>query len=124
MNRDSFGVKKMNEMISLCGLLCSDCPAFVATKNNDDNKRKEVAELWYRQYNVKLKMEDINCSGCLSDSEPLFCHCRVCEVRRCAKNKGIENCAHCEEYACEILEKIFKMDPETKKRLDKIRSGI
>jgi hypothetical protein len=114
----------MEEMVSFCGLLCNECGAFIATKNNDDKKRKEVAELWHKEFNVEIKLEEINCSGCLSDSEPLFKHCKVCEVRKCGKEKAIENCAHCDEYACEKLEKIFQMASETKKRLDKIRSKL
>lgn len=112
----------MDEMISFCGLLCNECGAFLATKNNDDAKRAEVAQLWYKAYKVDLKPEDINCSGCLSDAEPLFMHCRVCQVRKCGSARGIENCAHCDQYVCEELEKIFQMAPETKKRLDQIRS--
>jgi len=114
----------MDEMVSVCGLLCNECPAFVATKNNDDAKRAEVAELWRKAYKVDLKPEDINCSGCLSDAEPLFMHCRVCQVRKCGKAKAVENCAHCDRYACEELKKIFQMAPETKKRLDRIRCSL
>ena len=109
-------------MVSCCGLLCSECGAFVATKNDDDAKRAEVAELWSKGYEVDLKPEDINCSGCLSDTEPLFGHCKVCEVRKCAREKAIENCARCDEYACEQLKGIHKMAPDAKERLDGIRS--
>ena len=114
----------MDEMVSFCGLLCNECPAFIATKNNDDAKRAEVAELWHKTYKVHLKPEDIDCTGCLSDAEPLFSHCRVCQVRKCGRAKAIENCAYCDQYACEELEKIFQMAPETKRRLDQIRTEI
>jgi len=114
----------MNEIVSFCGLLCNECGAFIATKNDDDKKREEVAQLWIKEYNVDIKPEEINCTGCLSDSEPLFRHCKVCEVRKCGREKGIKNCAYCDEYACERLEKILQMAPETKKRLDKIKSTL
>jgi len=114
----------MEEMVSFCGLLCSECGAFIATQNDDDEKRAEVAQLWSKGYGVDLKPEDINCSGCLSDTEPLFGHCQVCEIRKCAREKDIENCAHCDEYACEKLEKIFQMVPDAKKRLDQIQSTL
>ena len=32
------------EMIAVCELDCSKCGAFLATKENDDKKRAEVAE--------------------------------------------------------------------------------
>ena len=114
----------MNETISFCGLLCNECGAFIATKNDDDTKRAEVAETWSKQYDVPIKPEDINCLGCLSESEPLFSHCRVCEIRKCGKAKAIQNCAHCDDYACEKLERIFQMAPDAKKRLDQIKSEL
>ena len=112
----------MNEMISFCGLLCNECGAFVATRDDDDEKRAEVAEQWSNGYNADIKPEDINCDGCLSGSERLFNHCKVCVIRKCGKEKSIANCAYCDEYACENLEKIFQMVPDTKKQLDEIRN--
>lgn len=114
----------MDEVVSFCGLLCNECGAFIATKNDDDAQRAEVAETWSKQYDVAITPEDINCTGCLSESEPLFGHCRVCEIRKCGKAKAIENCGQCDEYTCEKLEKIFQMAPETKKRLDDIKSRL
>ncbi len=112
----------MNEMISFCGLLCNECGAFIATRDDDDEKRAEVAEQWSNGCNADIKPEDINCDGCLSGSERLFNHCKVCVIRKCGKEKSIANCAYCDEYACEKLEKIFQMVPDTKKQLDEIRN--
>ena len=109
-------------MISFCGLLCNECGAFIATRDDDDEKRAEVAEQWSNGYNADIKPEDINCDGCLSGSERLFNHCKVCVIRKCGKEKSIANCAYCDEYACEKLEKIFQMVPDTKKQLDEIRN--
>lgn len=36
----------MKEMIAVCGLDCSQCGAFLATKENDDKKRAKVAQEW------------------------------------------------------------------------------
>jgi hypothetical protein len=114
----------MNQMTSMCGLICSDCDAFIATQNNDDEKRSEVAKGWSEQYKAEIKPEDINCDGCISDSDCHFMHCQVCEIRKCGKEKGIVNCAHCDEYACEKLEEFFKMVPDAKKHLDTINSEL
>ena len=114
----------MSEMISCCGLVCSQCGAFIATRDDDDARRAEVAQQWSTQYNVDIKPEDINCKGCLSDIEPIFGHCRVCEIRKCAKDNAVVNCAHCDEYSCEKLDKFFQMVPDTKKRLDDINSAL
>lgn len=112
----------MEEMIAFCGLLCSECGAFLATKNDDDEKRKEVAQIWSKEYDSDLSPEDINCDGCLSESNNLFNYLKVCEIRKCGKEKSVLNCAHCDEYSCEKLEKFFQTVPGAKERLDKIRS--
>ena len=116
--------RRMDKMISFCGLLCNECGAFIAKKNDDDKKRVEVAQLWSKQYNTDIKPEDINCDGCISGSECLFNHCKVCEVRKCGKEKGIANCAYCDEYPCEKLEEFFQILPDARKRLDEIRSRL
>ncbi len=35
----------MKKMIGFCGINCSECPAFLATQNDDDIERKKVAVL-------------------------------------------------------------------------------
>ena len=62
----------MKEMIALCGLVCNECGAFLATKENDDQKRAEVAQEWSRLFKFEIKPEDINCNGCQSDGGRLF----------------------------------------------------
>jgi len=31
----------MKEMIACCGLVCTECPAYIATQNGDDKLRKK-----------------------------------------------------------------------------------
>ncbi|KUK85723.1 MAG: Uncharacterized protein XE03_1923 [candidate division TA06 bacterium 34_109] len=31
----------MDKMIAFCGLICTECPAFIATQKNDDIERKK-----------------------------------------------------------------------------------
>ena len=114
----------MEQMVSFCGLACHECGAFLATKADDDKKRKEVAKLWSEMYKSDIKSEDINCDGCLQDEGELFSHCAVCEIRKCGKDKGVVNCAHCPDYACEKLERFLQLVPEAKERLEKVRSKL
>ncbi len=114
----------MEEMIAICGINCHECGAYLATINDDDQKRAEVAELWSKEYKTELKPEDINCEGCLSDGENLFSHPKVCEIRKCGREKGVVNCAHCSDYVCEKLEKFFQMVPAAKNQLEEIRSKL
>jgi len=114
----------MNSMIAYCGLNCAECGAYQATLANDDAKRKEVAELWSKEYHTAIKPADINCDGCLAVSDNIFSHCRVCEVRLCGIRKKVINCAHCEKFVCEKLEKFFQMAPFLRETLNQIRAGL
>lgn len=114
----------MNEMIAFCGLDCHQCGAFLATRDNDDNKRREVADLWSREYGGNIRAQDINCDGSISEGGILFSHCEVCEMRKCGQERGLTNCAYCSEYPCANLTEFFTMAPESKTRLDRVRAGI
>ena len=114
----------MDELVAFCGLICSNCGAFLATKNNDDEKRIEVAKLWSKEYRSEIKPEDINCDGCISDEGNLFNYCKICEIRKCGKEKGVVNCAYCDDYFCQKLEKFFEMVPAAKQQLDDIKSKL
>jgi len=113
----------MTEMIAYCGLACHNCVAYQATLSDDNSKRQEIAGLWSTMYGSDLEPGDINCAGCLSRKEPLFAHCRVCDVRRCAEERGLDNCARCADYACDKLESFFELAPEAKVRLEEIRAN-
>jgi Protein of unknown function (DUF3795) len=114
----------MEKMMAFCGVNCHECPTFLATKANDDEKRAEVAQLWSKEFGANIKPEDINCNGCVSDSGVLFGHCQTCEIRKCALEKETENCAHCSDYSCEKLNTVLDTTPDAKKRLDEIRAAI
>jgi hypothetical protein len=46
-------------MIAVCGLGCYECGAFLATKENDDQKRAKVAQEWSKLFKLEVKPEDI-----------------------------------------------------------------
>ena len=108
----------MEEMIAYCGLLCHECEAFLATKNDDDKKRIKVAKQWSKQHNTLFERQDINCDGCKSQTGQLFKYCRTCEVRQCAMEKEIENCG-----CCKKLSPNFRVAPGLKERLDAFKSN-
>ena len=113
----------MVEITAICGLPCHECGAYQATRDGDDVRRAEVAKEWSQMYGAEIKPEDINCGGCTTGGV-LFQHCTVCEIRKCGVARGVVNCAHCEDYACEKLEEFFKMVPDCRTRLDGVRSGL
>jgi hypothetical protein len=112
----------MEKMVAYCGITCTDCPAFVATHHDDDAERAKVAKMWSEHFEVNLQPGEINCDGCLADSDRLFNHCRVCEIRSCGQERAVVNCAQCDDYGCEKLIKFLDMVPEAKETLEQIRA--
>ena len=114
----------MNKIVAYCGIVCSDCGAFIATKNNDNSKRKAVAEEWSKAYGRTMKPEDINCTGCTTPSGKKIGHTSVCEIRNCGTEKKVVNCAYCADYVCEKLGGFFQRAPQLKANLDEIKKGL
>jgi predicted nucleic acid binding AN1-type Zn finger protein len=98
----------MAEMIAYCGLLCNECPAYLATVEDDDAARASVAEQWSTEQ-WPLTPDDICCDGCTSESGRLLSFCADCSTRNCAREHGVANCAYCDDFPCEGLEKHWEM---------------
>jgi len=115
--------KEAKKMIAKCGLVCTECPAYIATQKNDDVLREETAKKWSAMFKADIKAGDINCDGCQSEGPRLFQHCNECEFRKCAREKKVSTCAACPEYACEKLEAFLVQVPEAKAVLEGLRQG-
>jgi hypothetical protein len=119
----------MADMIAYCGLICHTCPIYAATRQeNKDEQMKiktEIVRMCHEHYGMDYTIDDItDCDGCRAESGRLFLPSNTCQIRKCAKQKGVENCAYCADYACERLDAIFKTDPTAKMRLDEIQNRI
>jgi hypothetical protein len=109
-------------MIACCGLDCSKCGAYLATKADSDVQRGEVAREWSARYQADIKPEQIRCNGCTSQG-PHFSYCEnLCAIRKCCISRGLENCAACYGYLCKPLSDFVKMAPEAGLALERLRS--
>ena len=115
----------MDKIIAYCGLVCTDCPAYVATQADDRAALERVAAQWRKEYNApNITVEWVICDGCLGSNGRHCSHCFECEIRACGMVRGVVNCAHCADYACERLEGFFGLVPEARATLDGIRQSL
>lgn len=85
----------MRELIGFCGLDCEKCQARIATKNNDDKLRKQVADEWSKLNGILITHEMINCDGCrVNGVKTPFCD-KLCAIRQCALKNEKEMCGAC-----------------------------
>lgn len=105
-------------IIAYCGLNCSECPAYLATQKEDLKEIEKVSKEWSSE-SMSFKPEEIYYDGCKGEGR-LFSWCSECPIKSCCQEKGIQNCAYCEDYFCENLKMTFNKDPSAKERLDEI----
>ena len=113
----------MEPLIAICGINCAGCPAYIATQKDDDDARAKLAAAWSDPPEAVIKPEDINCDGCTVTEGRLIVFASMCDVRACGFERKLENCGCCEDYPCDKLDKIFKMDPTAKETLDGIKAA-
>ena len=111
------------KMIAYCGIVCTECPGYVATQNNDYEALKQIAKQWTEEFGDPLTPEGCLCDGCMADGRKND-HCGECAVRACAIERGVVNCAHCDDYGCQTLTNFWKFVPETKATLEEIRKTL
>jgi hypothetical protein len=79
-----------------CGLYCGACPILAANRAGDEKQLAAWAAEW------KKPVEDLRCRGCYTDLTAVFC--RDCEIRDCARARGLTHCGLCHEFPCRLLE--------------------
>ena len=121
-----------SEMIAYCGLNCITCPIYLATreKNPEEQrqKREQIVIAIKKYLGEEKRVEDItDCDGCKAQSGRLYSGCQKCQIRECAMQKHLENCAYCRQYPCEKLTRFFDsedIDGGAKKRLDAVKAQL
>ena len=115
----------MAKMIAYCGLTCSDCSARQATQADDQAALEAVAAHWRIEYHApRITVKDVICDGCVVEGRHCA-HWSECDIRACAQERGVTNCAHCGEYTtCPKLARFFGFVPSAKTTLDAIRAKL
>ena len=108
----------MEKNIAYCGLNCAECDAYLATVNDDQALREKTAKLWSELNQVLILPKDIHCEGCRTNGvKTLFCD-QLCEIRKCAVQKGVDTCGGCPELeACQKISMIIENNAEARENL-------
>ena len=83
-------------LLAPCGLYCGVCAVYIADRDNNEKFKERLAPVY------AVEPKDIKCEGCLS-SEP-FGYCKLCPIKSCVSEKGLEGCHKCDDFPCETVE--------------------
>ena len=113
----------MEEIIAYCGIDCSACPAYVATK-------RMILKNWKKLLNngqmiqCHLNQKIYTAMDVIQIREFLFGVVNA-QQRIVVWTNILKIVPNCEDYICDILKKSFENnDPSSKERLDAIRIEI
>jgi hypothetical protein len=83
-------------MIAYCGINCDECPSYKGTITGDETLLAQMNEEFG---DGKTDTIDFVCLGCKYDDVKLLAtDCAHCAIRSCAKTKGKDFCATCDEF--------------------------
>ncbi len=83
------------EMIGYCGYSCHLC----AARSDDPAVRQELVDGWRRIFgHQQYTADNVRCDGCLGGGRLAD---KECQARPCAIERGVKNCAYCEDFACD-----------------------
>ena len=105
----------MEEIITLCGDNCIECPRYNAHSNEELRK---TAMLWYKVgWRDKIvSNEEIQCSGCSSHKQCTY------KLVECTKEHNVQKCNRCSEFPCEKILEMLKRSEEYKQRCKEVCS--
>jgi Protein of unknown function (DUF3795) len=104
-------------MISACGVICSECPAYLGAERGIEHQQRS-AEAWQRIYGRKETAEQMTCRGCLGPDEAVFYTSVGCRTRLCCMSKGFSTCAECPLETCQDLEEAQSVWDEVPLQID------
>ena len=108
------------KLTAYCGLTCTECSAYIATREDDVEKLEALALEWY---GVENNATFCVCDGCTTDGRKNK-WCAECGVRACAVERGVVNCAYCSDFGCETLTAFLQDVPHARTNLELIRAAL
>ncbi|UCF31734.1 MAG: DUF3795 domain-containing protein [bacterium] len=88
------GIDPDRKFAAVCGLYCPGCTLYIGST-------EEPGRLAGIAGRFGVTVEEARCYGCRSDVRSFYC--QACEIRKCADKRGVEFCAYCADYPCDML---------------------
>ena len=115
----------MDRIVAYCGIVCNECPAYIATQADDLAMKEQIAAQWRVEFNAPdIDVNSVTCDGCITATGRLGGYCSLCEIRACGVAHSVANCAHCSDYGCQKLEGFLVNAPAARATLEGIRRGL
>jgi hypothetical protein len=89
----------MQEILTRCGYRCDLCLAYRPNVESSPENQQKLSDGWLRFFGFRIPPAEILCDGCMAENPRLID--QSCPVRPCVIEKGLDNCASCDEYPCE-----------------------
>ncbi len=110
-------MEEKKPIVSKCGYRCDLCPA-QESKLKSEADKKIMCDAWNKYLGGNIEPEAIStCGGCQAEGNQGD---ESCSVRPCAIGRGVETCAHCEEFACEKVKSKMNFVEESVKDVSNI----
>lgn len=105
----------MQEIITLCGDNCMECPRYHA---HSEEELKAVAELWYKVgwRECVVSNEEIACTGCSSHKTCTY------QLVECTQEHDVKKCNRCSKFPCEKIEAMLNRSKEYQKKCKEVCS--
>lgn len=110
----------MKEYPAPCGMICTECTAYIATKNGDLAMKQQMAIDYEKSMGQPIAVEDLDCEGCQSSGKHIS-FCNQCAIRSCTQEKGYKTCAECADFPCSKGDFIWVGHSKTKQALEALR---
>jgi hypothetical protein len=97
----------MKDLIGYCGYNCYLC----AARSDDIKVRQRLVNAWRKYLGHEMyTAENVACEGCKSKNDKIAD--KQCKARPCAKEKGLECCAQCDDFPCEKVKPLITSPAE------------
>lgn len=111
-------MREWKKMIGHCGIDCEHCDVYLATINHDEELRVKTAKLWSELNQCDIPAETLYCLGCRMDGVKTYYCAEMCEIKKCAEEKGFETCGGCQTLkSCALVKPILDFHQEAKENL-------